>query len=107
MACRNVRAQTEALAKAGSEVRYLSLDVTSKVELGEALENIRREWAKIFGLIHGAGVLQDRLISDKTPDRFEIHLSDQSSGSSKPAESAETGPTSHGLPVFSGSCFWK
>ena len=71
LAIREVETNLSALAAAGAEVRYLSVDVSDRGALQGALATIRSEWGPIGGLIHGAGVLADRNICDKTPEQFD------------------------------------
>ena len=53
--------------QAGAKVIYHSVDVRD----GEAVRKIIDELAPVRGLIHGAGVLADRSIEDKTREQFE------------------------------------
>ena len=71
LAVREIRANLKALAEAGSEVMYMVADVQSPRSLNEGLETVRQEWGGITGIVHGAGVLNDKLIADKTPDMFD------------------------------------
>jgi len=75
-----VQATLDRLEAAGAQVRYLSLDVRDAATLSEALEPIRREWGPITVLIHGAGVLADRHIRDKTDEQFEAVFSTKVGG---------------------------
>jgi NAD(P)-dependent dehydrogenase (short-subunit alcohol dehydrogenase family) len=59
------------IASAGSPVRYLAADVADLESLDTALREIRAEWGQITGVVHGAGVLADRLVADKTDEQFE------------------------------------
>jgi acyl transferase domain-containing protein/NADP-dependent 3-hydroxy acid dehydrogenase YdfG len=71
LAVREIRATLVALEGAGATVRYAAVDVTDEVALGRELDRTRREWGPITGLVHGAGVLADKLIADKTDDQFD------------------------------------
>ncbi len=71
LAAREVAATLAALRDAGSEVRYLTVDVRDPDALAAALDGVRRDWGPITGLIHGAGVLADKRILDKTDDQFD------------------------------------
>jgi NAD(P)-dependent dehydrogenase (short-subunit alcohol dehydrogenase family) len=68
---REVRRTVAALADAGSDVRYLPVDVRDAKALDEALSRIRREWGPVTGLVHGAGVLADRPVAAKTEEVFD------------------------------------
>jgi NAD(P)-dependent dehydrogenase (short-subunit alcohol dehydrogenase family) len=71
LANREIRATLSALRAAGSECRYLAVDVTDAAAVGAALERIRAEWGPVTGVIHGAGVLSDKRIADKTSEQFD------------------------------------
>jgi acyl transferase domain-containing protein/NAD(P)-dependent dehydrogenase (short-subunit alcohol dehydrogenase family) len=59
-----------ALEALGGKVGYYSADVTDRDSLGAAMAAVRDQMGPITGLIHGAGVLHDRLIVDKTVEQF-------------------------------------
>jgi acyl transferase domain-containing protein/NADP-dependent 3-hydroxy acid dehydrogenase YdfG len=67
---REVRATIDALQRAGSRVRYLAVDVCDADAVAAALADVRRDWGPVTGLIHGAGVLADKNIADKTDQQF-------------------------------------
>jgi hypothetical protein len=71
VAAREIRRTIAALARAGSEVRYLPVDVRDTEALGRALDHVRREWGPVTGLLHGAGVLADAPLETKTAEMFE------------------------------------
>jgi NADP-dependent 3-hydroxy acid dehydrogenase YdfG len=71
LAHREVAANLDALRAAGAEVRYLAVDIRDAAALAAALAPVRHEWGPITGLVHGAGVLADRLIADKTEEQFD------------------------------------
>ena len=68
---REVRRTVAALLDAGSDVRYLPVDVGDAGALGEALSRVRREWGPVTGLVHGAGVLADLPVEAKTAAVFD------------------------------------
>lgn len=71
LAVREIRATLDALAGAGCEARYVQASVTDEAALAAAMAEVRETLGPIRALVHGAGVLQDRLIVDKTPDQVE------------------------------------
>jgi hypothetical protein len=71
LARREVRATLAALEQAGATVRYAALDITDREALGRELARARQEWGPITGVVHGAGVLADKRIADKTDDQFD------------------------------------
>jgi NADP-dependent 3-hydroxy acid dehydrogenase YdfG len=71
LAQREVRATLADLERAGATVRYAALDITDREALRRELAGLREEWGPITGLIHGAGVIADKRIADKTDDQFD------------------------------------
>ena len=66
LANREIRATLRAIEAAGGEARYVPVDVQSAPLVARALEPLRTSWGPITGLIHAAGVIEDRRIVDKT-----------------------------------------
>jgi NAD(P)-dependent dehydrogenase (short-subunit alcohol dehydrogenase family) len=52
-------------------VRYAALDITDREAVRRELDRVRQEWGPITELVHGAGVLADKRIADKTDDQFD------------------------------------
>ena len=71
LSTREIKSNLEAMRQAGSDVRYIVADVTSEFDISNALNAIRKEWGGITGIVHGAGVLADKLISEKTMEQFD------------------------------------
>ena len=68
---REIRRSLAAIEAAGSPVRYEAVDVNDREALGLVLGRVRAEWGPIAGLVHAAGVLADRKISEKTDEQFD------------------------------------
>ncbi len=60
-----------ALEHLGAAVRYAQADVRDPAALGRVLDAWRDEFGPPVGLIHGAGVIRDKLLRDKTPESFD------------------------------------
>ncbi len=71
LARREVRETLSRLRAAGSAVEYLSVDVQDMEAVARALEQVRQQFGPVTGLVHGAGVIADRLIADKTDAQFD------------------------------------
>jgi hypothetical protein len=71
LAAREVRATLAAIERAGGRARYVAADVQDRDAIAAALAPVRAEWGPITGVVHGAGLLADRLIADKTPAQFD------------------------------------
>jgi acyl transferase domain-containing protein len=54
----------------GASVRVAQVDVGDRASLAALLSNVRQEIGPIRGVIHGAGVLDDGMLAEQTPERF-------------------------------------
>jgi acyl transferase domain-containing protein/NAD(P)-dependent dehydrogenase (short-subunit alcohol dehydrogenase family) len=68
---REIRETLAALAKTGAQVRYYQADVRDEAVLAGLLRQIQAEHGRLNVVIHGAGVIEDKLIADKRPDSFD------------------------------------
>ncbi|MFD0673403.1 SDR family oxidoreductase [Cohnella sp. GCM10027633] len=68
---REIAGNLRMLKELGSEVVYVPVDVQDTEALREALRPIRVQWGPITGIVHGAGVLADKAIADKTTEQFD------------------------------------
>jgi NAD(P)-dependent dehydrogenase (short-subunit alcohol dehydrogenase family) len=66
-----MRRNIQAIRAAGSPVEYHSLDVRDEAAFAGFIAQIRQQFKRLDGIIHGAGVIEDKLIRDKTPDSFD------------------------------------
>lgn len=71
LAEREVRQTMERLRAKASSVRYHECDVTDAEAVTKVLDDIKARFGRIDGVIHGAGVLDDKLIADKTQESFD------------------------------------
>jgi NAD(P)-dependent dehydrogenase (short-subunit alcohol dehydrogenase family) len=71
LANREINHTVSTLNQGGSQAWYLSVDINQKGLLSSVLESVRKKWGSIHGIIHGAGVLADKLIIDKTEEQFK------------------------------------
>jgi len=68
---REIRATLHALQTAGSAAIYLTCDITDAPATAAALQTVRAQWGPITGLIHGAGVLADKRLAEKTAEDYQ------------------------------------
>jgi NAD(P)-dependent dehydrogenase (short-subunit alcohol dehydrogenase family)/acyl carrier protein len=68
---REVMANLKRLRSAGTAVRYCSVDIRDADQVAACVGQARRDLGPVRGLIHGAGVLADRLLADKTLEQFD------------------------------------
>ncbi|MFT5127818.1 MAG: malonyl CoA-acyl carrier protein transacylase [Rhodothermales bacterium] len=67
---REIHGNIAAIEAAGSTVLYRSVDVRDAGAVKTIIDQTRKEAGPIRGLLHGAGVLADRRIADKTAEQF-------------------------------------
>ena len=68
---REIRRTLAAIQAAGGEGRYEAVSVEDAAALGGVLARVRAEWGPVAGLVHAAGVLADRKISEKSDEQFD------------------------------------
>lgn len=56
----------DAIRRAGSQAHYVEMDASSAASVQHAISNVQQKFGPITGFIHGAGVIADRLIEEKT-----------------------------------------
>jgi len=71
LATREIHDTLTAIEKAGGKAHYIAVDVTDESAITNALTKIREESGSITGLVHGAGVLADKLIAEKSDEQFD------------------------------------
>ncbi|MGD8291893.1 MAG: SDR family oxidoreductase [Desulfobacterales bacterium] len=71
MTNREISRNLSAIKAAGSAVHYYPVDIRDHEAVSVVVDAVRRDHGPITGIIHGAGVLEDRLIVDKTVEQFE------------------------------------
>jgi acyl transferase domain-containing protein/NAD(P)H-dependent flavin oxidoreductase YrpB (nitropropane dioxygenase family)/NAD(P)-dependent dehydrogenase (short-subunit alcohol dehydrogenase family)/acyl carrier protein len=67
---REILANLKAIRAAGSVVEYRSVDVRDAAAFGALIDELNANGG-IAGVIHGAGVIEDKLLRDKTPESFD------------------------------------
>ena len=77
---REIRHNLERISATGAKVEYQSLDVCNDAALALALGEASSRLGPMRGLVHGAGVLADSLIEDKTPEQFDRVFSTKVAG---------------------------
>jgi acyl transferase domain-containing protein/NAD(P)H-dependent flavin oxidoreductase YrpB (nitropropane dioxygenase family)/NAD(P)-dependent dehydrogenase (short-subunit alcohol dehydrogenase family)/acyl carrier protein len=68
---REMRSNLSRLKQTGARVHYYQADVREEAALSAVLDDVYRRFGAIDGVIHGAGVIQDKLIRDKTPESYD------------------------------------
>jgi acyl transferase domain-containing protein/NAD(P)-dependent dehydrogenase (short-subunit alcohol dehydrogenase family)/acyl carrier protein len=70
LAQREVRNNLARLDATGATILYRAVDVSDARAVAEVLRDVRQTHGGIVGLVHGAGVLADKRIEDKTDEMF-------------------------------------
>jgi acyl transferase domain-containing protein/NAD(P)H-dependent flavin oxidoreductase YrpB (nitropropane dioxygenase family)/NAD(P)-dependent dehydrogenase (short-subunit alcohol dehydrogenase family) len=70
LAAREIRRTLDAIGEAGARANYTQLDVRDMHRFGEYIENTYRLYGRIDGVVHGAGVVEDKLVRDKNMESF-------------------------------------
>jgi NAD(P)-dependent dehydrogenase (short-subunit alcohol dehydrogenase family) len=65
-----IRSNLERLRSLGATVEYAQADVRDADAIGRLLDGWRTRYGPLAGLIHGAGVIQDKLLRDKALASF-------------------------------------
>lgn len=68
---RAIRRNLEYFRQAGANLEYLAVDVRSSQEFGALIDNIYARYGRLDAVIHGAGIIEDKLIIDKTLASFD------------------------------------
>ncbi|CDN11776.1 omega-3 polyunsaturated fatty acid synthase subunit, PfaA [Richelia intracellularis] len=68
---REIKQTLSEIRTTGSEVEYLSVDVTDTLDLHQKISDAVEKMGKVTGIIHGAGNLADKLIEKKTEQDFD------------------------------------
>lgn len=68
---RDIKANLKRIQKWGNEVAYYCVNIRDKDLVNATMEKVTQQLGPVTALIHGAGVLEDKLICEKTPDQFK------------------------------------
>jgi NAD(P)-dependent dehydrogenase (short-subunit alcohol dehydrogenase family) len=68
---REIRDNLATMRAAGATVEYFSVDVRDEQALERLIADVRARHGHLDGVLHGAGVIEDKLLRDKTPESFD------------------------------------
>lgn len=77
---REILENIAAMQAAGSAVEYHSIDVSDSDRFAAFIQEIYRARGRLDGVIHGAGIVEDKLIRDKTSASFSRVFSTKVNG---------------------------
>ncbi|HWL86262.1 MAG TPA: SDR family NAD(P)-dependent oxidoreductase, partial [Polyangiaceae bacterium] len=70
LADREIRTTLAAIRQSGSPVDYHAVDVRDETAFQALIDRLRARHGHIDGVVHGAGLIEDKLLRDKTHESF-------------------------------------
>lgn len=67
---RQIRENLRAMEAAGATVEYHAVDVRDAERFGRLVDDIYERYGRLDGVLHGAGIIEDRLLGGKTAESF-------------------------------------
>ncbi len=89
-AAREISRNLDNLRATGARVHYHAVDVTDAAQVKALMARVREEHGPIRAIVHGAGVLEDRLIGAKTAEQFDRVFDTKVAGLASLLESVAT-----------------
>ena len=68
---REVREVIGKLSAAGARTHYVQADVTDEHGFGALIDDVYATYGRLDGVIHGAGIIEDKLVRDKSLESFD------------------------------------
>jgi acyl transferase domain-containing protein/NAD(P)H-dependent flavin oxidoreductase YrpB (nitropropane dioxygenase family)/NAD(P)-dependent dehydrogenase (short-subunit alcohol dehydrogenase family) len=68
---REIRRNLQALREAGAQVEYHGVDVADEARFGALLDELYERHGRLDAVLHGAGMIADKLVADKSPESFD------------------------------------
>jgi acyl transferase domain-containing protein/NAD(P)-dependent dehydrogenase (short-subunit alcohol dehydrogenase family) len=93
---REIRSTLRDVAAACAEVEYVQADVTDPEDVSRTLSDVYARYRRLDAVIHGAGLIEDSLVKDKSLESFERVLATKLRGAELLAEHVR----SDGLRLF-------
>ncbi|MER7838001.1 SDR family NAD(P)-dependent oxidoreductase [Streptomyces sp. NPDC096040] len=103
LAQREITATLDELAALGSEARYRAADFRDRDAALQAVKEIHADHGRLDGVVFAAGVIEDRLIAEKTPESFQRVYGTKTTGATTLLAALEELPNGPGFAVLFGS----
>ncbi|MEU0673599.1 SDR family oxidoreductase [Streptomyces sp. NPDC006172] len=103
LAQREIAATLQELTALGSRVRYRSVDFREPEAVVQAVKEIHAEHGRLDGVVHAAGVIEDRLIAEKSVESFQRVYGTKATGADALLTALEELPARPGFTVLFGS----
>ncbi len=68
---REIRSNLIRMRRTGAKVEYCQVDVRHEQEMANLLHRLYGTYGRLDGVVHGAGIIEDKLLKDKTWESFE------------------------------------
>ncbi|MET4926106.1 SDR family oxidoreductase [Streptomyces sp. PSRA5] len=103
LAEREVRATVEALRALGSEVRYHCVDVLDTEAVRATVKDVYAEHGRLDGVVYAAGVIEDKLLAEKSTESFGRVFSTKVDGARAVLDAVDVLPRGPRFAVLFGS----
>ena len=103
---RAIRKNMERIQNAGGQVEYVSADVTDVNKMKAAISHVVKKYGAVTGVIHGAGVLADKMIEKKTAEDYDAVCSTKINGINALLKSVDPKNLTHLLLFSSAAGFY-
>lgn len=103
LAQREITATLDELATLGSQARYHSVDFREPDAALQAVKEIHAEHGRLDGVVYAAGVIEDRLIAEKTTESFQRVYGTKTHGAETLLSALEELPSGPAFAVLFGS----
>ena len=87
-----VLARVETIRQAGARIEIRSADVTERAQLDSILNDVRETMPPLRGILHCAGVVDDGVLAQQTPERLKRVMAPKVSGAWNLHELAQSMP---------------
>ncbi|MFI6695395.1 SDR family oxidoreductase [Streptomyces sp. NPDC050433] len=103
LAEREVRSTVDALRALGSEVRYHCVDVLDTESVQATVKEIYAEHGRLDGVVYAAGVIEDKLLAEKSAESFGRVFSTKVDGARAVLDAVDVLPRGPRFAVLFGS----
>ncbi|MEU1180307.1 SDR family oxidoreductase [Streptomyces sp. NPDC005820] len=103
LAQREITATLGELTALGARVRYRSVDFREPEAVVQTVKEIHAEHGRLDGVVHAAGVIEDRLIAEKTAESFQRVYGTKATGADALLTALEELPSAPAFTVLFGS----
>uniref|UniRef100_UPI00404017F0 SDR family oxidoreductase n=1 Tax=Streptomyces sp. SS7 TaxID=3108485 RepID=UPI00404017F0 len=103
LAQREITATLGELGALGARVRYRSVDFREPEAVVQAVKEIHAEHGRLDGVVHAAGIIEDRLIEEKSAESFQRVYATKATGGDALLTALEDLPSAPAFTVLFGS----